>query len=44
VILNWDDVMAFHSQINHWGTITLIGLTILSFLIVPPKSKKGKNE
>jgi hypothetical protein len=44
VILNWDDVMAFHSQVNHWGTIALIGLTILSFLIVPPKSKKRENE
>ena len=44
VILNWDDVMAFHGQVNHWGTIALIGLTIVSFLIVPPKSKKVENE
>lgn len=44
VILNWDDVMAFHGQVNHWGTITLLGLTICSFLIVPPKLKKEKNE
>jgi|LakMenEpi03Aug12_release.lakeMendotaPanAssembly.Ray.scaffolds.fasta_scaffold515040_1 FtsH-binding integral membrane protein len=38
-ILNWDDVMTFHGQVNHWGTITLITLTVCSFLINPPKSK-----
>lgn len=39
-ILNWDDVMAFHSQVNHWGTITLLALTICTFIIVPPKTIK----
>ena len=37
VVLNWDDVMTSHSLVNHWGSITLIGLTICSFLFVPPK-------
>lgn len=38
-ILNWDDAVAFHSGVNHWGTFLLFTLFAASFLVVPRRRK-----
>jgi hypothetical protein len=41
-ILNWDDAVAFHTDLFHWATITLFVATVLTFIIIPPRSKNDK--
>lgn len=40
VVLHWDDAVAFHTDIYHWGTIALLALLVLSLTVRPPRSKK----
>lgn len=39
VVLEWEDAVLFHSNIYHWGTILLVLLFVLSFVLRPPRQK-----
>jgi len=41
-ILNWDNAIAFHSDVFHWSSIALIIATLLTFVIIPPRAKDNK--
>lgn len=41
-ILNWDNAFAFHADVFHWGSIALLIATLLTFVIIPPRSKDNK--
>jgi len=44
VILEWRDALKFYEDIYYWPLIAFFVLTLLTFVLKPPKSKKEKKE
>lgn len=40
-ILNWEDAVAFHAGVYHWGTWVLMATFVATFVLRPPSTKRS---
>ncbi len=44
VVLKWENMIQFYSQLNYSITIALIVLLFLSFVVKPPRQSNNKDK